>query len=142
MHVLAFDRDWTVDVNPYPGREAVPLEWIRYWASKTEHKVWAIGNQRLVEEADIPGVAEAVRRHDGNLDRLGEQDDRGRYEFWPEREDRLHLLAELCPDAERYIVVDDLDLSHVDGWEHYHAWDFLPLVRNGTLSLATPCHHA
>lgn len=30
MIVLAFDRDWTVDVNPHPNREAVPLEWVRH----------------------------------------------------------------------------------------------------------------
>ena len=25
MYVLAFDQDWTVDVNPHPHRDAVPL---------------------------------------------------------------------------------------------------------------------
>jgi hypothetical protein len=52
MHVLAFDRDWTVDVNPHPHREAVALEWVLYWAHDSDHEVWAIGNQDLVDDAD------------------------------------------------------------------------------------------
>jgi hypothetical protein len=77
MYVLAFDRDWTVDVNPHPHRDAVPLEWVRYWAHEAEHEVWAIGNQDLVEEADIPGTVESVRRRDGHIEVLGEQDEPG-----------------------------------------------------------------
>ncbi|QSG02945.1 HEAT repeat domain-containing protein [Natranaeroarchaeum sulfidigenes] len=138
MYVLAFDRDWTVDLNPHPRREAVPLEWVRYWAHEANHEVWAIGNQDLVEEADIPGTVESIRRRDGHVDALGEQDDYGEYEWWPERKERLRILAELFPDAEGYIVVDDLDLGHVDGWEHYHAWDFVEHVRQGQLGLSAP----
>ena len=136
MYVLAFDRDWTVDVNPHPRREAVPLEWVQYWAHETGHEVWAIGNQNLVEEADIPGTVESIRRRDGHVDALGEQDEYGYYEWWPEREERLRILGELFPDAEGYIAVDDLDLGHVDGWEHYHAWDFVEHVRQGELGLS------
>jgi len=138
MYVLAFDRDWTVDVNPHPRREAVPLEWVQYWAHETGHEVWAIGNQNLVEEADIPGTVESIRRRDGHVDALGEQDEYGYYEWWPEREERLRILGELFPDAEGYIAVDDLDLGHVDGWEHYHAWDFVEHVRQGELGLSAP----
>jgi len=138
MYVLAFDRDWTVDVNPHPQREAVPLEWVRYWAHEAGHEVWAIGNQDLVEEADIPGTVESIRQRDGNIDALGVQDEFGYYEWWPEREERLRILAELFPDAEGYITVDDLDLGHVDGWKHYHAWDFVEHVRQGELGLSAP----
>lgn len=138
MKVLAFDRDWTVDVNPHPNREAVPLEWVRYWAHATDHEVWAIGNQDLVEEAVIPGTVESILRRDGHTDVLGEQDDYGYYEWWPERDARLQILAELFPDAEEYIVVDDLDLSHVDGWDHYHAWNFMDAIRAGDIGLETP----
>ena len=95
MYVLAFDRDWTVDVNPHPHRDAVPLTWVRYWAHETNHEVWAIGNQDLVEEADILGTVESIRRRDGRIDALGEQDEHGYYEWWPEREERLQILAEL-----------------------------------------------
>lgn len=138
MIVLAFDRDWTVDVNPPPDREAVPLDWVQYWAHKTDHEVWAIGKQDLVYEAGIPGVVEAVRRYHGNLNKLGEQDDAGRYEWWPSRERRLELLAELFPDAFRYIVVDDLDLSHVEGWDHYTAWEFREEIEEGRLRSYLP----
>jgi len=134
MYVLAFDRDWTVDVNPPPNREAVPLEWVTYWAQQTDHKVWAIGNQDLVYEAGIPGIVEAVRQYHGNLDVLGEQDGNDRYESWPSRERRLELLAELFPDATGYIVVDDIDLSHVDGWDHYTAWEFLEAIETHPLN--------
>lgn len=138
MFVLAFDRDWTVDVNPHPRREAVPLEWVRYWAHECEHEVWAIGNQDLIEEADIPGTVESIRRRDGDISVLGDQNEFGRYESWPERDERLHILAGLFPDAEGYIVVDDLDLSYVDGWDHYHAWEFVDQIRQGDIPLDTP----
>jgi hypothetical protein len=136
--VLAFDRDWTVDVNPHPDKDAVPLEWVRYWAHDTSHEVWAIGNQDLVDEADIPGIEEIVRRRDGDLSALGEQNNLGYYEWWPEREERLSILADLFPDAGGYVVVDDLDLTHVDGWEHYHAWEFVPAIQRGDIDLPIP----
>ena len=138
MYLLAFDRDWTVDVNPHPDREAVPLAWVRHWAHETDHAVWAIGNQDLVAEADIPGTVESIRRRDGDIEALGERNEFGRYEHWPTREERLHILADLFPEADRRIVVDDLDLSRVEGWEHYHAWEFVPLVRDGEIDLPLP----
>ncbi|WP_123537892.1 HEAT repeat domain-containing protein [Halosimplex salinum] len=138
MYVLAFDRDWTVDLNPHPRWEAVPLEWVRYWAHEAGHEVWAIGNQDLVEDADIAGTVESIRRRDGHVDALGEQDEYGYYEWWPEREERLRILLELFPNAEGYIAVDDLDLGHVDGWEHFHAWNFVEYVRQGELGLSAP----
>lgn len=138
MYVLAFDRDWTVDLNPAPGKRAVPLQWVKHWAHETDHEVWAIGNQRLVDEAEIPGVVEAIRRRDGDIEVLGEQNEWSRYEYWPEREKRLHILADLFPDAEGYIVVDDIDLSHVNGWDHYYAWDFVDEVEQGKHPLSAP----
>lgn len=47
MKVLAFDLDWTIDVSPQPSKEAVPPEWVRYWAEETDHEVRAIGNRDL-----------------------------------------------------------------------------------------------
>lgn len=38
MIVLAFDRDWTVDVNPHPNREAVPLDYVKHWNKKRSTK--------------------------------------------------------------------------------------------------------
>jgi len=63
MVVFAFDRDWTVDVNPHPRKEAVPLEWVRHLAHETDHPVYAIGNQALADEAAIPGVVDIVGQH-------------------------------------------------------------------------------
>ena len=135
MMVFAFDRDWTVDVNPPPGeREAVPLTWVRHFAHETEHEVWAIGNQKLKTEADIPGVIElAEQYYDEGIERLGKQNSVGRYEFWPLRRERLRILAEMFPDATQHIVIDDLDLSDVEGWSHYHAWEFVPSVERGEI---------
>ena len=134
MLVFAFDRDWTVDVNPHPRHEAVPLEWVRHLAHETPHVVYAIGNQTLAEEAAIPGIVDIVGRHPDEWDEwLGEKQPTGRYERFPLRRERLALIADLHPDADDYIVVDDLDLNDVDGWEHYHAWEFVPAVKQGQI---------
>ena len=139
MRVFAFDRDFTVDLNPYPGREAVPLEWVRYLAHETDHAVYAIGNQDLAGEAAIPGVVDIVGRHPDDWDDwLGDKRPDGYYEQFPERRERLHLIAELHPGADGYVVVDDIDLSDVDGWTHYHAWDFVPAVRRGDIDPDLP----
>jgi HEAT repeat protein len=134
MLVFAFDRDWTVDVNPHPRHEAVPLEWVRHLAHETEHAVYAIGNQALADEAAIPGVVDIVGMHPDDWNEwLGEKRPDGYYERFPTRRERLGLIAELHPDADGYVVVDDLDLSDVDGWDHYHAWEFVPAVERGTI---------
>jgi hypothetical protein len=57
--VLCFDRDSTIDVNPHPDHDAVPIAWVKAWAHAPKHEhvdVWATGNQRLVAEAEIPGT--------------------------------------------------------------------------------------
>ncbi|HKL30261.1 MAG TPA: hypothetical protein VJ898_13465, partial [Natrialbaceae archaeon] len=137
--VFAFDRDWTVDVNPHPSYEAVPLDWVQHLAHDTRHAVYAIGNQDLADEAAIPGVVDIVGRHPDDWERwLGEKQPDGRYERFPSRHDRLALIADLHRDANRYVVVDDLDLSDVNGWEHYHAWEFVPLVREGEIDPSLP----
>lgn len=138
MLVLALDRNWTMDVDTNPNHHAVPIEWARYWAHEQGHEVWAIGEQELTEEAEIPGVVEMIRRRDGNIEALGEQDADGQYEWWPEREERLDILSSVFPDAERRIVVDDWDFSHLQDWEHYHGPQFVELVREGDLPLAEP----
>ena len=147
MYVLAFDRDETLDVNPHPEREAVPLEWVRYLAAETEHEVWAIGNQTLTEEAGIPGVRTAVNRltEAGTLAEVADPEaverwlsKEHRLTDWPSRADRIDLVAHVCPDADRYIVVDDMILSYVDGWTHYYPWDFVDAVRSGELDVGLP----
>jgi hypothetical protein len=139
MLVFAFDRDWTVDVNPHPNRKAVPLEWVRHLAHETDHAVYAIGNQALADEAAVPGVVDIVGKHpDDWATWLGEKGPDGRYERFPTRHERLALIAELHPDAERYVVVDDLDLRDVAGWDHYHAWEFVPAVERGDVDPELP----
>ena len=139
MLVFAFDRDWTVDVNPHPRHDAVPLEWVRHLAHGTPHAVYATGNQTLAEEAAIPGVVDVVGRHPDDRERwLGEKRPDGRYERFPRRRERLALVADLHPDADGYVVVDDLDLSDVDGWEHYRAREFVPAVERGEIDPDLP----
>jgi len=36
------------------------------------------------------------------------------------------MLSEIYLNADRYVVVDDVDLSEIDGWEHYTSWEFVP----------------
>lgn len=62
MIVFAFDREFTVDLNPHPTRQAVPLDWVQTLAHET-HRVYAIGNQNLADEAAIPGVVDIVGKH-------------------------------------------------------------------------------
>ncbi len=137
--ILAFDRDETVDVNPPVDKEAVPLSWIKHWDSETDHEVWAIGNQKLKSEAEIPGVREAVLALENEWYReFTETDDDDSVDGWPRRARRVEMLAELFPDADAYIVVDDKDLSYVDGWSHYFPWEFVDAVRNGDFTLDPP----
>ncbi|MCU4718926.1 adaptin protein [Halapricum hydrolyticum] len=134
--VLAFDRDRTVDVNPPADRSAVPLSWIEHWANETDHEVWAIGNQRLKSEAGIPGVREAVMRLENEWYReFNETDDDEHVDGWPRRARRVEMLAELFPDADDYLVVDDKDLSYIEDWTHYYPWEFVDVVRSGDVDL-------
>lgn len=140
MHVFAFDRDWTVDVNPPPQQEAVPLSWVQHLAHETPHEVFAIGNQLLAEEAAIPGIVDIVGRHDEAdwMETLGTKQSNGYYEHFPTRRERLHMLAEIFPDADARIVVDDIDLSDVTGWTHYHAWEFVPAIERSDIGTPLP----
>lgn len=139
MRVFAFDRDWTVDVNPHPCGQSVPLEWVRHFAHETEHAVYAIRNQTIAEEAAIPGIVDIVGRHADAWDEwLGGKEPDGYYERFPTRRERLSPVADMHPDADGYVVVNDIDLSNVDGWKHYHAWDFVPAVERGGVNPALP----
>lgn len=130
--VFAFDRDSTLSVCPPVGeaREAVPIEWVAVLAHRTEHLVYATGNQLLVEEADIPGIQSICDAH--TMDRTIE-DNAGPLVFDPDRRTRVAMLREVYPDADRYVVVDDVDLSEMGGWEHYFPWDFVDAVREDGL---------
>jgi hypothetical protein len=137
---FAFDRDFTIDVNPCPGREAIPLSWVRYLAHETDNPVYAIGNQDLRDEAGIPGVTDIVSRHPERTweGELGGVEPSGRYERFPQRRERLRMIQDIHPEADRYVVADDLDLSDVKGWEHYQSWAFMPLARDNSFQPALP----
>lgn len=128
-YLFAFDRDWTLDINPHPEKESVPLEWVQHLADETPHAVYAIGNRMLAEEASIPDVVDVVHRHPDDSERwLGESTGTRWPERLPTRSERLALIADLHPSAEGFVVVDDLDLSYVGGWDHYYPWDFVQAV--------------
>lgn len=129
--VFAFDRDQTVDVNPPTGdRAAVPLAWIRHLAHQTDHVVFATGNQRLKNEAEIPGTAEIRREHP---DIATATDDDQVFHRRLNRRDRVRSLGDLYPAATQRIVVDDVDLSDLEEWTHFFPWDFYDAVRANTI---------
>ena len=158
--VICFDRDSTVSVRPSTreGHRAVPLAWLKYLAHDERAAnvdVWATGNQRLREEAMIPGVAEAVacwkhrflgsptaKSGDGGYDRMDTDPPR------PRRRDRLRIVADLyrdeasdggggddgdgATDDPAFAVVDDVSMKdlHREGIEHFLPWVFCALVED------------
>lgn len=156
--VCAFDRDLTVDVNPHPDRDVVPLPWITALDDRDDVDVWAIGNQRLRHEAGIPGVPELERelgtgyprfaflagilwfewhlhRYPGLRTFFERMAPRVAATSMPPRVDRLRKLERLYRPEATFVVVDDVDLSDVDGWTHYYPWDFVERVETGALDL-------
>ena len=156
--VYAFDRDWTVDVRPHPERQTVPISWISQLKEREDTAVYAIGNQRLTYEIDIPGAADLfsqqglypIRRKilrllvpaDYYLSRfamlkspLRLSGGLGHPLFMRDRRERLQILSQLYPNVDQRVVVDDVNLSDVDGWVHYYPWDFIDAVENGTIEL-------
>lgn len=157
--VVCFDRDRTVSVNPSPrsGERAVPLAWVKYLAHDEEAAnvdVWATGNQRLCEEAAIPGTAEAVAcwkrlaaANSAEASTASEEDrygGLGREPPQPRRRDRLRIIADLYrglspsqadSDADQsnlpvFAVVDDVGLKDMydEGFEHFLPWMLCVLV--------------
>jgi hypothetical protein len=116
--VFCFDRDRTVNTS-FNG--PVPIQWVRKLAHKTIHPVYAIGNQILKQEANIPGVEEMRKR----LGRSSSSGQTRRHVRMPARRERVRLAEELHPDAQEFIVVDDVDLSDMNGWNHYFPDDFV-----------------
>lgn len=137
MKVICFDRDHTVSTNPKPGRESVPLSWVKALRDDDDTFVWATGNQHLRKEANIPGLDEAREIFEmmGN----GEFDYKKRHPqaYKPARREILRLIQdihEFMYDVDiEYIVVDDVNLRDMekDGWTHYYPWDFVEVVEGG-----------
>lgn len=126
--VLCFDRDQTIDLNPDPHLEPVPLSWVQFYAHNTKLHVWATGNQQLQIEAGIPTPYEARQLMIGNGYSVNEVPGGGdRY-----REDRLSIidtLYNLIGDDPTFIVVDDARLNNFcernEGWSWYKSEGFV-----------------
>lgn len=126
--VLCFDRDQTIDLNPAPDMEPVPLSWVQFYAHNTQLHVWATGNQQLQIEAGIPTPYEARQLmidNDHSVDDVPGGGDRY-------REDRLSIidtLYNLVGDEPTFIVVDDARLNNFcernRGWSWYKSEGFV-----------------
>lgn len=118
MIVYCFDRDGTVDTSAGP----VPLDWVCRLAE--HHPVYAIGNQALCHEADIPGV---VERPDlaGIPDHVAD----------PIRVARLREVEQRHPGA-TFVHVDDVDVGadDWDGWSYHSPRGFVDAVRRGAIA--------
>lgn len=106
--IIAFDRDKTVTTGDGP----VPVGWVQALADMDNCAVWAIGNQLLCSEGEIPGFEEIRQWFDDD-----------RLPMYPRRQ-RLRYLEEIHLTATTCIVVDDEDLSEVDGWRYYRPDEF------------------
>lgn len=104
MKLYAFDRDGTVTISDGP----IPLIWIKYLASRNNCIVYAIGNQKLRQEANIPGISGMERR------------------------DRLRTLRKRHPEADEYIVADDANLNDMEaeGWTYYTPQQFVDVYES------------
>lgn len=122
MHVIAFDWGWTVDQDPHPEHEGVPLAWITGLVGADEYRVYALSD-RLARELGIPGPQTI----------LSEQNPSG-----SERRAILEQLRARHPDATSRTVVDDIDMSDVAGWAHYTGWEFVAAARAETLPFEVP----
>jgi len=92
--VFAFDRDGTVSTSGGP----VPLDVVIELSRK--YVVYAVGNPLLSREANIP-YANGVTKME-----------------------RLRWIIQMHPDADEYIVVDDIPLL-VEGWTYYSPQEFV-----------------
>ncbi len=138
--VLCFDRDLTVSVNfttenqgfMPDDAEPVPLAWVKYWAHHDPRvDVWATGNQHLRKEAAIPGFEELHQLWQEHVgpDVVAEYEPAGANPYKPTRRRGLEMIKEFYDnvddvDPEWFVVVDDVDVSDVDGFEHFYPWDF------------------
>ena len=128
LPILCFNRDRTVDVNPDPELEPVPLSWVQFFAHKTDLHIWATGNQQLQIEAAIPTPYEAREILIDNGYNIRFMPGGGNQY----REDRLRILdrlyEEMNVDAE-FIIVDGTRLggfcSRNDKWDCYNSEEFV-----------------
>ncbi len=110
MKAFAFDRDDTVSTSRGP----VPIDLVRELSRK--HVVYAIGNQKLREEADIPG----------DEDLSGSFPIKNIFQrLTMSKPEKLERIKEKHPGCEKYIVVDDVDLRTPEGWNYFSPQEFV-----------------
>lgn len=97
--LIAMDRDRTVKVDDVPGG-VVPIDLIK--RLDKDHKVLAIGNQELVQEAGIDSGRRDSETKEGALLRLEHEHS----------------------DFDRFILVDDTHEAP-DPWENYNPEEFV-----------------
>lgn len=130
---FCFDRDATVDIGKWPG--PIPIEWVEYISNNTNNYVVATGNQKLKEEAGIPGTQEMLKSMPAHISILYRN---------PSRRERLEL-ARINIDADEYIIVDDVDLSDIEWADYYSPMEFVdssPDVLENIKSPGTPSEYA
>lgn len=108
--VAAFDTDHTIDY----ARGCVPLDHVTSLRDNPSVSVWSTGfNQSLRERAGVPGMRELKTK-------LGIDT-----EVFIDRPRRMELLERWIPDADRYFVVDDVDLTQLEPtWEYHTPWGY------------------
>lgn len=123
--VFAFDRDKTVTSGL--GAGPIGLDLIKQISNETKHEIWAIGNQRLKDEANIPGITELI-------DYLEITSNERKAELRSSKRKRILALSDLYSEADRYIVVDDKNFDDLEDhdWLYYQPEEF---VRNPPLEI-------
>jgi len=113
--VVAFDTDLTIDYAQGP----IPLEHVIELRERDDVLVWSTGyNQTLRDRAEIPGMEEL-------------KDARGVGDGFVERAERMRLLREEYPNAEEYIIADDVDLRMLEPeWDYYQPAEYVVEVLN------------
>lgn len=109
--VVAFDTDMTIDYAGGP----IPLSHVTDLRDGADTLVWATGfNQTLRKRAGIPGMFELKKRRDIGVNNF------------IARPDRMRLLKREFPDADEYIVADDVDLRELEpAWRYYQPAEYV-----------------
>ena len=109
-YCFCFDRDDTVTTGDPSG----PIDTQKIQDLKGYGKVWATGNQKLKQEADIDG-------RDEMLEQIGLPEEVLNTNCG--RRGMIQMAFEIT-DANTYVVVDDVDLSDIGYVDHYFPEDF------------------
>lgn len=130
MPIFCFDRDRTIDVNNGP----VSLETVKLLSKR--YDVWAIGNQKLKEEANIKGISEAKEEANEKGIVVKGLDTNTSHAGLPSRKNRLKLVEKLYDIHKEgnfeylFVHIDDVDVGagNWEHWEYYYPEDFVDSV--------------